>query len=124
VSPQAVNRHLWPSTLKDAINIWNSLPRNIGQENLLLQFSGTSIVQNFEHFHPCPVYELYEALQLQAMFSKKGERAWVGIYLCHSPCHASNVPLVINTQTGLVSPQFNLIYGDNFDMVTKDAHFT
>jgi len=58
------------------------------------------------------------------MFPKWMERAWVGIYLFHSPCHASNVSLVLNTQTGLVSPQFHLIYDENFDTVTKDAHFT
>jgi len=124
--PQAVNAHLWPSALKHAINIWNSLPRNIGQENPLSQFAGTSIVPNLDHFHPfgCPIYVLDETLQLQGMFPKWGERAQVGIYLCHSPCHASNVSLVLNTQTGLVSPQFHLIYDDNFDTVTKDAHFT
>jgi len=123
--PQAVNGHLWPSALKHAVNIQNSLPRKIGHDNPLSWFAGTSIVPNLDHFHPfgCPAYVL-EALQSQGVFPKWEERAQVGIYLCHSPCHASNVSLVLNTQTRLVSPQFHLVHDDNFDTVTKDAHFT
>ncbi|MEL6660877.1 MAG: reverse transcriptase domain-containing protein, partial [Bacteroidota bacterium] len=33
-------------------------------------------------------------------------------------------PLVLNTQTGLVSPQFHVIYDDAFDTVKRDAKFS
>jgi len=124
--PQAINSHLWPLALKKAVNIRNSLPRSLGQDNPLSLFSSTSIVPNLKHFHPfgCPVYVLDQALQSPgAKFPKWQERARVGIYLCHSSQHASSVALVLNTQTGLVSPQFHLVYDDNFDTVAKDAKF-
>jgi len=56
--PQAVNVHLWPLALKHAVNIRNSLPRSLGQDNPLSLFSSTSTVPNLAHFHPfgCPVY--------------------------------------------------------------------
>ncbi len=57
------------------------------------------------------------------MFPKWKERSKVGIYLGRSPHHASTVPLILNTQTGLVSPQFHVIYDDNFDTVIRDRHF-
>ena len=45
------------------------------------------------------------------------------MYLCHSPQHASSVPLILNTQTGLVSPQFHCVYDNAFDTVNNDAKF-
>lgn len=39
------------------------------------------------------------------------------------PRHTSSVPLILNTQTGLVSPQFHCVYDDSFDTVAADAKF-
>lgn len=47
----------------------------------------------------------------------------MGIFLAHSPNHASSVPLVLNTSTGLVSPQFHCTYDDDFDTCKRDAKF-
>lgn len=38
----------------------------------------------------------------------------MGIYLGHSPCHAGNVALVLNPKTLQVSPQFHLVFDDEF----------
>ena len=46
-------------------------------------------------------------------------RARLGIYLGHSPSHAGSVALVMNPKTGLVSPQFNLVFDDNFETVPQ-----
>ena len=48
----------------------------------------------------------------------------MGIYLCESPRHASSVPLILNTQTGSVSPQFHCVYDDEFATCKRDANFT
>ena len=53
-------------------------------------------------------------------FPKWGECSRIGIFLCHSPHHASSVPLVLSTQTGLVSPQFHCVFDDDFDTVGKE----
>ena len=44
-------------------------------------------------------------------------RARLGIYLGRSPSHASNVALVLNPRTGLVSPQFHVVFDDDFTTV-------
>ena len=49
-----------------------------------------------------------------------GECSRIGIFLCHSPHHASSVPLVLSTQAGLVSPQFHCMFDDNFDTVKRE----
>ena len=44
-------------------------------------------------------------------------RARLGIYLGHYPPHAGSVALVMTPKTGLVSPQFHLVFDDNFEAV-------
>jgi hypothetical protein len=112
--------------LKHAVNIRNSLPRCSDRKSPISIFSSTSIEPNLKNFHPfgCPVYVLNEPLQTAgAIYPRWDDRSRVGIHLCHSPNHASNVSLVLNTQTGHVSPQFHCVFDDNFDTVTRDKKF-
>jgi hypothetical protein len=44
-------------------------------------------------------------------------RARLGIYLGHSPAHAGSVALVMNPKTGLVSPQFHVVFDDPISTV-------
>ncbi|KAL7466170.1 hypothetical protein ACHAXS_006459 [Conticribra weissflogii] len=44
-------------------------------------------------------------------------RARLGIYVGRSPNHAGNVALVLNPKTGLVSPQFHVVFDDEFTTV-------
>jgi hypothetical protein len=137
--PKAIHASLWPSALKNYTNIRNALPtdfspaekqgRNIlsarYERSPLSKFSRTEIEPNLDHFHPfgSPVYVLENNLQAHHAHNKWSDRSRVGIFLCHSPSHASSVPLVLNTQTGLVSPQFHCIYDNQFDTCRRDAKF-
>ena len=62
-------------------------------------------------------------LQAGKSYNKWNDQTRVGIFLCHSPEHAGNVPLILNTQSGNVSPQFHSIYDDDFATCEKDAKF-
>ena len=44
-------------------------------------------------------------------------RARLGIYVGHSPHHSGSVALVLNPKTGLISPQFHVVFDDNFSTV-------
>ncbi len=44
-------------------------------------------------------------------------RARLGIYVGHSSNNAGNVALVLNPKVGLVSPQFYVVFDDEFTMV-------
>ena len=137
--PEAVNAHLWPAALKHYTNVRNSMPteftkgKQVGSRKMharyerspLSSFAGTEIEPNLDHFHPfgCPVYVLESNLQAQRSHNKWTDRSRVGIFLCHSRDHATSVPLVLNTQTGNVSPQFHCIYDDDFSTCKRDAKF-
>jgi hypothetical protein len=132
--PAAVNASLWPATLKNYVNLRNALPtKYIPEQRVkrriiraqyhsspLSKLSGIEVEPNLDHFHPfgSPVYVLHNSLQSQQSHNKWTDRSRVGIFLSHSPEHASSVPLVLNTQTGLVSPQFHCIYDDAFDTLS------
>ena len=117
--PKTITSNLWPQALKHATNIRNALPRKGKTQSPISLFSNTTIEPNIKHFHPfgCPVYILQAPLQTGAPFPKWNERSRVGIFLCHSPHHAASVPLILSTQTGLVSPQFHCVFDDRFDTV-------
>ena len=89
-------------------------------------FSNTTIEPNIKHFHPfgCPIYVLQAPLQTGAPFPKWNKRSRVGIFLCHSPHHATSVPLILSTQTGLVSPQFHCVFDDQFKTVKNEPNDT
>ena len=48
--------------------------------------------------------------------TKWDPRARLGIYIDRYPAHAGNVALVLNPNTGLVSPQYNVVFDDDFTM--------
>ena len=138
--PEAIHTVLWPAALKNYTNIRNSLPtefkpgERIGNNQLpdtynsllMSKFSRTKIEANLNRFHPfgSPVYVLKKKLQQQKSHIKWSGRSRVGIFICHSPFHASDVTLVLNTQMGNVSPQFHYIYDDDFATCKRDARFT
>ena len=67
---------------------------------------------------------LQALLQNQNPFPKWGEHSHISIFLCHLPHHAASVPLILSTQTGLVSPQFHCVFDDDFNTVKKEQHDT
>ncbi len=82
-------------------------------------FTSTNVQSNPKHWHTfgCPVYVLDSDLQTGKPFHKWRERSRIGIYLGRSPHHARNVGLVLDRETGLVSPQFHLVYDSSFSSV-------
>ena len=86
-----------------------------------MKFSGVAAqTLRLRDFHTfgCPVYVLDSRLQSSTMGVPKWEpRARLGIYLGRSPSHAANVALVLNPKTGLVSPQFHVVFDDDFSTV-------
>ena len=70
------------------------------------------------HTWSCPVYVLESKVQSLAKCLLKWEpKVRVGIYLGRSSAHAGNVSLVLNLSTGHVSPQFHVVFDDDFTLV-------
>ena len=68
------------------------------------------------------MYVLNNSLQAGQKINKWIKRARIGVYVGRSPSHARSVLLVLNAQTGLVSPQFHLAYDDLFETVSSPSN--
>ena len=118
--PEAIGTILWPFAWKDFERRYNNLFIDSDGLSPLNHFTGTSVRTDVRRFHPfgCPVFVLAAGLQnAGSTIPKWDPRARVGIYLGHSPCHSGNVALVLNPKTLRVSPQFHLVFDDEFSTV-------
>ena len=111
---------LWPYAVQAVVERHNRLALDADGRSPLEKFTGLTDDKLPTNFHTwgCPVYVLDAANQSGAIGTPKWEpRSHTGIYLGHSPCHAGSVSLVLNLKTGMVSPQFHVIYDDEFTTV-------
>jgi hypothetical protein len=81
-------------------------------------FSQVASTSTPKYFYPfgCPVYVLTKP---DGKGLKWEEQACIGINLGNSPTHARSVSLVLNIETGLVSPQFHVKFDDMFETVSS-----
>jgi hypothetical protein len=110
---------LWPMAIDYATHIYNTLPNNHGICPADL-FTGTTIPRHKLrdlHVWGCPVYVLDPALQQGKKLPRWQPRSRRGLFLGYSPHHSSDVPLVLNLQTGSISPQFHVVFDDSFSTV-------
>jgi hypothetical protein len=71
------------------------------------------------HTNFCPCYVLDSRLHNAGSIGppKWEPRSYICIYLGHFPCHAGIVALVYNPFTGHVSPQYHVVFDDDFTTV-------
>ena len=104
---------LWPYAMLMANDTLNQTP-NMSDESKrspLQTFSNSEVQINPKHWVPfgCPAYVVVGELQNQRRIYNKWEyRSKVGIYLGRSPNYGRNIALILNRDTGLVSPQFHV----------------
>ena len=119
--PAMITTMFWPFALKAMAERLNRLhihPDGSTPESRLYGTCGVIPVGSY-HTLFCPVYVLDARSQNEGAMGppKWDPKARIGIYLCHSPFHAGSVALVLNPTTGLVSPQFHVVFDDNFSTV-------
>ena len=97
---------------------------HIGNDGMAaeMKFSGTAgSTTNLKDFHTfgCPCYVIDSRVQSSGGpgAPKWDPRALLGIYVGHSPHHSGSVALVLNPKTGLISPQFHVVFDDDFSTV-------
>ena len=116
--PEAIGTILWPFALKafeDRRNHWHL---DANGKSPLQKFSNVYHTQDIKQWHTfgCPVFVL-EDKAANGVIPKWGLRSRVGIYLGHSPCHAGSVALVLNPKTLHISPQYHVVFDDQFTTV-------
>ena len=110
---------LWPYAMRHANDVANATPRKGEDGSPLEKFTGVPVRPKLRHFHAfgCPTYVLDNALQSGQGVPKWKQCAHLGVYLGPLPSHAQTVPLVLNTHTGHISPQFHVKFDFFFKTV-------
>ena len=118
--PSMVETNLWPMAVDYAVYYHNHMPHpSVGML--------ASIDLHFHDMHVwgCPCYVLDPQLQRGHKLPKWKPRSRRGMFVGFSPRHSSLAPLVLNSRTGKISPQFHVILDDWFTSVlsvdTDDA---
>ena len=117
-----IDENVWPFAIKAVPERLSSLQVDLtGQtpESILHGVEIEDIPVNTYHTILCPTYVLDARLQSSdsAGPPKWEPRSRIGVYLGHSPLHAGNVVLVWNPTTGRVSPQYHVVFDNNFTTV-------
>jgi len=122
----AVTSHLWPYALRHASYVRRMLPATGSDKSPEEIFSAAPVRPTTRFLHPfgCPVYVLSDDLQGGKSIPRWDERSRVGVYVGHSAQHSPTVSLILNPQTGYISPQFHCVFDDNFDTPSQDAKFS
>jgi hypothetical protein len=118
--PDAIGTILWPFAWKHFERQYNNFHLDEDGRSPLNRFSGVDIKADPKDTHPfgCPIFVLDSRLQSAGSSIPKWDpRSRVGIYLGHSPCHAGSVALVLNPRTLRVSPQYHIVFDDEFSTV-------
>jgi hypothetical protein len=120
--PQMVDQMLWPFAIKAAAERMNSLHIDTDGHTPESKFYGVNIenipVKTFHTmFCPCCILDsrLHNADSIGP--PKREQRSNICVYLGHFLFHAGSVALVYNPSTGHVSPQYHVVFDDDFTMV-------
>ena len=119
--PEAVSIRLWPYALKLACHVENHNPGSKGisraEKFAKIRAPGHNFSMKSRHTFGCPVFVLKAPLQSGYGIPRWDPRTVVGLYLGLSESHAGTVALVLNLKTGHVSPQYHVVFDDDFATV-------
>ena len=110
---------LWPFAVNCVEDRINNLTMSGSRPEINFSRTQASNIL-LKNYHPigCPCYVLDSRVQTNPKGLPKWEpRARLAIYVGHSPVHAGSIALVLNPKTGLVSPQFHVVFDDNFTTI-------
>ncbi|KAL7571816.1 hypothetical protein ACA910_002901 [Epithemia clementina (nom. ined.)] len=115
---------IWPTAVLHAVWLFNhfpSLSTGISPQDI---FTSTHFPQRkFHDLHVwgCPTYVLHKKISDGMKLPRWQPRSDRCMFVGLSPTHATNVPLVLNLQTGAITPQFHVIFDDWFATVTASV---
>jgi hypothetical protein len=117
--PNGCDGSLWPMAVDYACYLYNTLPNHLGTCPADLFTGPVAPRHKLRDLHVwgCPVYVLDPVLQQGKKLPRWQPRSRRGLFLGYSPHHSSDVPLILNLQTGSISPQYHVVFDDSFSTV-------
>ena len=121
--PTKCKVNLWALAMEYAVWIYNRVPRDSLGGLTPDEFWSSTRTDHSDikraHVFGCPVYVLDPKLQDGKSIPKWNSRSRQGMFIGFSPEHSSMVPLVLNLETGHISPQFHVVFDDHFHTVSS-----
>ena len=120
--PDVITAELWPYPIKMVVDVHNNSPSNHDLSPVKL-FTGAKRQANLNlmHLFGCLAFILDKNIYNGGHTPKWDPRSEGGVYLGLSPDHTSNVGLIFNPKTRHVSPQYHVIYDDDFTSVIHQS---
>lgn len=114
---EVIAQALWPHAVSLAVNVRNKSKLDTNGLSALDKISTVkhSINVKDDHAFGYPECVLQASLQDHKSIPRWDERTRVGARVSRSKQHASNVALILNLQTGHISPQFHAMFDDDFE---------
>ena len=123
--PQEVSMDLWPFAIDYAVWLYNRMPRmdnGFAPMELFCRQKLDKRILRSAHVFGCPVYVLDPVLQDGRKLPRWQPKSHRGQFLGMSKHHASTIGLIQNIRTGSISPQFHLVYDDNFTTIGTNVN--
>jgi hypothetical protein len=120
--PEAIDARLWPYALRATNEAIINTPFPGYETTPIEMFMQTKVAPHLSDQHPfgCPAYVLDGRLQSGSKIDKWALRSRLAVYTGKSTQHSPLVGLVLSLTTGLVSPQFHVVYDNHFETVRND----
>ena len=121
--PDMADTSLWPMAVQHAVWIWNHTPNlttGLSPSDIFTKQTYPHVKFQDLHVWGCPVYALEKRLHDGGKIPKWTPRSKRCVYLGGAPSYATSVPLVLNPDTGHISPQFHVVFDDWFHTVSAD----
>ena len=118
--PDMAKTTLWPMAVSHACFLWNHVPdpsNGLSPHDIFVRSRWPTRRFHDLHVWGCPTYVLDKAIQDGRKIPRWKPRSDRMLYMGTSRYHASTVPLVLNTSTGYISPQFHVVFDDWFATV-------
>ena len=122
--PDVADASLWPMAVTHATFLHNHVPDLVSGLCPIDIFTKTRWEQRKYHdLHVwgCPVYVLEKAISDGKKIPRWKPRSTRCVNMGLSKKHASTVPMVLNPETGYITPQFHIVFDDWFATVATNV---
>ena len=122
--PDVVDASLWPMAVTHATFLHNHVPDLVSGLCPIDIFTKTRWEQckyHDLHVWDCPVYVLEKAISDGKKIPRWKPKSTRCINMGLSKKHASTVPMVLNPETGYITPQFHIVFDDWFATVATNV---
>jgi hypothetical protein len=114
------NPTLWPLAVKHAVFLVNPMPdprTGLSPSDVFIKTRWEQRKLTDVHVWRCPVYVLDKMISEGKRLQRWTPRSTRTVNLGFSDKYASSAPLVLNTQTGYITPQFHIVFDNWFAAV-------